>query len=90
MSKELREIRINPVVPSESVLIATARGSRPRKAKELAPHDPRQNKNLASYHTHLEITPRTSIPTSFELGSVLFVNAVSPKEAAEKLRNAEI
>lgn len=30
MSPEIiREIRINPIIPAESVLIATARGSRP-------------------------------------------------------------
>lgn len=27
-----------------------------------------------SYHWHLEICPRTSIPSGFELGSGLFVN----------------
>lgn len=54
------------------------------------PHDPQHKYNLASYHWHLEITPRTSIPTGFELGSGLFVNTVSPEDAAEKLRNAEI
>lgn len=43
-----------------------------------------------SYHWHLEICPRTSIPTGFELGSGLFVSTVSPEEAAEALRNAEI
>jgi UDPglucose--hexose-1-phosphate uridylyltransferase len=40
----------------------------------------------ASYHWHIEITPRTSIPSGFELGSGLFVNTVSPEAAAEKLR----
>ncbi len=40
----------------------------------------------ASYHWHIEICPRTSIPTGFELGSGLFVNTVSPEEAAERLR----
>lgn len=40
----------------------------------------------ASYHWHLEITPRTSIPTGFELGSGLFVNTVAPEVAAERLR----
>ena len=44
----------------------------------------------ASYHWHLEITPRTSIPTGFELGSGLFVNTVAPEAAAEKLRSIEI
>ncbi len=43
-----------------------------------------------SYHWHLEICPRTSIPTGFELGSRLFVSTVSPESAAEALRNAEI
>ena len=43
-----------------------------------------------SYHWHLEICPRTSIPTGFELGSGLFVNTISPEEAAEQLRNAEL
>ena len=42
----------------------------------------------ASYHWHLEICPRTSIPSGFELGSGLFVNTVSPEEAAAQLRAA--
>ena len=40
-----------------------------------------------SYHWHLEICPRTSIPTGFELGSGLFVSTVSPEAAAEQLRS---
>lgn len=44
----------------------------------------------ASYHWHVEICPRTSIPTGFELGSGLFVSTVSPEAAAEALRDAEI
>lgn len=44
----------------------------------------------ASYHWHLEICPRTSIPTGFELGSGLFVSTVSPEQAAEALRDATI
>jgi UDPglucose--hexose-1-phosphate uridylyltransferase len=43
-----------------------------------------------SYHWHLEICPRTSIPTGFELGSGLFVNTVSPEEAAKRLREAQL
>src|SRR4030066_930347 len=42
-TNEVREIRINPVVPSESVLVATARSMRPKKAGELAPRDPRKH-----------------------------------------------
>lgn len=40
----------------------------------------------ASFHWHLEICPRTSIPTGFELGSGLFVSTLSPEEAAARLR----
>ena len=54
------------------------------------PHNRSFEENLPSYHWHLEITPRTSIPTGFELGSGLFVNTISPEEAAEQLRNVEI
>ncbi len=44
----------------------------------------------ASYHWHLEICPRTSIPTGFELGSGLFVNTISPEQAAATLRAVEL
>jgi UDPglucose--hexose-1-phosphate uridylyltransferase len=54
------------------------------------PHDAKSEGCRQSYHWHLEICPRTSIPTGFELGSGLFVNTISPEEAAERLRNAEI
>jgi UDPglucose--hexose-1-phosphate uridylyltransferase len=53
------------------------------------PHDG-SGGHAASYHWHLEICPRTSIPTGFELGSGLFVNTISPETAAEKLRHVEI
>lgn len=43
-----------------------------------------------SYHWHLEICPRTSIPTGFELGSGLFVSTISPEDAAKQLRDVEI
>lgn len=46
--------------------------------------------NHTSYHWHLEICPRTSIPTGFELGSGLFVNTISPEQAAEKLRAVQL
>ena len=44
----------------------------------------------ASYHWHLEVCPRTSIPSGFELGSGLFVNTISPEDAAEKLRAVQL
>ena len=50
------------------------------------PHDANCEDCDASYHWHIEITPRTSIPTGFELGSGLFVNTIAPEAAAERLR----
>ena len=44
----------------------------------------------ASYHWHLEICPRTSIPTGFELGAGLCVNTVSPELAASQLRDVKL
>lgn len=43
-----------------------------------------------SYHWHLEICPRTSIPTGFELGSGLFVSTISPEDAAQQLRDVSL
>ncbi len=50
------------------------------------PHGDDNASNAASFHWHLEICPRTSIPSGFELGSGLFVNTISPEEAARTLR----
>jgi UDPglucose--hexose-1-phosphate uridylyltransferase len=41
--KPIREIRINPTLPSESVLVATERSLRPRKQEERVPHDSRSH-----------------------------------------------
>lgn len=54
------------------------------------PHNRQFADSLASYHWHLEICPRTSIPTGFELGSGLFVSTISPEEAAAQLRAVEL
>ena len=35
--KPVREIRINPIIPAESVLVATARSMRPRKQEDKLP-----------------------------------------------------
>ncbi len=48
------------------------------------------SKYQTSYQWHLEICPRTSIPTGFELGSGLFVSTVSPEDAATQLRNVDL
>jgi len=50
------------------------------------PHGTEYDPNAPSFHWHLEICPRTSIPTGFELGSGLFVNTICPEDAAERLR----
>ena len=54
------------------------------------PHDAQRGAHAPSYHWHLEICPRTSIPTGFELGSGLFVNTINPEQAAERLRAVEL
>jgi len=54
------------------------------------PHSNEYNDCAPSYHWHLEICPRTSIPSGFELGSGLFVNTISPEDAAEKLRSVDL
>jgi len=54
------------------------------------PHDDEYTDCVNSFHWHLEICPRTTIPSGFELGSGLFVSTISPEEAAEQLRQVEI
>ena len=54
------------------------------------PHGKAYEKCIPGFHWHLEICPRTSIPSGFELGSGLFVNTISPEDAAEKLRDVEL
>ena len=51
------------------------------------PHGEEYASKAPSFHWHIEICPRTSIPNGFELGSGLFVNTVCPEDAAEKLRS---
>lgn len=54
------------------------------------PHGPSYEGHRESYHWHIEICPRTSVPTGFELGSGLFVNTVSPEDAAARLRAVDL
>jgi len=51
------------------------------------PHGTEYSGSSEAFHWHVEICPRTSIPTGFELGSGLFVNTICPEGAAEQLRN---
>ena len=56
--KDVREIRINPVIPTESVLVATARSMRPKKEEELAPRDTRKHVDRCPFCTGNEhMTP---------------------------------
>lgn len=54
------------------------------------PHGQEYAKHVPSFHWHIEICPRTSIPAGFELSSGFFVNTIAPEDAAEKLRNAQL
>ncbi|MBI5847054.1 MAG: DUF4931 domain-containing protein [Nitrospirae bacterium] len=54
------------------------------------PHGKAFADSIPSFHWHIEICPRTSIPTGFELGSGLFVNTLCPEDAAERLRNVDL
>lgn len=51
------------------------------------PHGTEYEGSAAAFHWHIEICPRTSIPTGFEIGSGLFVNTICPEDAVERLRN---
>ena len=54
------------------------------------PHAAEYADSAPAFHWHIEICPRTSIPTGFELGSGLFVNTICPEDAAEKLRKVSL
>jgi UDPglucose--hexose-1-phosphate uridylyltransferase len=54
------------------------------------PHNNEFSNCQDSYHWHLEICPRTSIPSGFELGSGLFVSTISPEQAAAQLSAVEL
>ncbi|GBE48137.1 hypothetical protein BMS3Bbin12_01312 [bacterium BMS3Bbin12] len=81
-----REIRIDPIVPGESVPVVPARALRPRRQEEEAPRGEACQDTGAGYHGHMETRLRTDIPTGFEPGSGLFVNTVGPEETAARLR----
>jgi len=54
------------------------------------PHGAEYGGNANSFHWHIEICPRTSIPTGFEMGSGLSVNTIAPEDAAERLRKVSL
>jgi len=54
------------------------------------PHGAEYEGNAPAFHWHIEICPRTTIPSGFELGSGLFVNTICPEDAAGRLRNVSL
>jgi len=52
------------------------------------PHGTEFDGSDSAYHWQLEICPRTTVPSGFELGSGLFVSTISPEVAAARLRDA--
>ncbi|MBS1234721.1 MAG: galactose-phosphate uridyl transferase, class [Nitrospirae bacterium] len=54
------------------------------------PHGAEYEDNAPAFHWHIEICPRTTIPSGFELGSGLFVNTICPEDAAGRLRNVSL
>jgi UDPglucose--hexose-1-phosphate uridylyltransferase len=54
------------------------------------PHGAEYAESAPAFHWHIEICPRTSIPTGFEMGSGLAVNTIAPEEAAERLRGVTL
>jgi UDPglucose--hexose-1-phosphate uridylyltransferase len=49
---------------------------------------PAAEHNIRAYHWHLEIFPRITTLGGFELGSDIYINVVSPEDAARYLREA--
>ena len=39
-----------------------------------------------SYHWHIHITPRLSIPAGYELGTDIYINTIAPEKVAKSLR----
>jgi len=44
---------------------------------------------LLYYHWHIEIIPRITMPAGFEWGTGIYINVISPEDAAEALREAK-
>ncbi len=90
ISDEEREDLARVLKRAMSRLDAVIGGAQYNFFLHSVPHNNEFSNCHDSYHWHLEICPRTSIPTGFELGSGLFVSTISPEEAAEQLRAVEL
>ncbi len=87
--RDIREIRINPVVPSESVLISTARGNRPRQKEKQVPRDKRQHVETCPFCSGNEYkTPKTIYAwPSEEHWSIRIVENLYPMLGDEEVRS---
>jgi len=50
---------------------------------------PQKLPGLLFYHWHIEIIPRVSMPAGFEWGTGIYINVISPEDAAKSLREAK-
>ncbi len=47
---------------------------------------PQRTPGLLYYHWHIEIIPRITMPAGFEWGTGIYINVISPEDAAKALR----
>jgi hypothetical protein len=66
-SEAVGEIRMNPVIPNESLRIATAGSMRPRQVEPVPRNKPVADR-ARGCHWYPELCPYPSIPTSLESG----------------------
>jgi len=50
---------------------------------------PLRTPGLLYYHWHIEIIPRLTMPAGFEWGTGIYINVVSPEDAANELRKVK-
>ncbi|MEW6189479.1 MAG: galactose-1-phosphate uridylyltransferase [Actinomycetota bacterium] len=50
---------------------------------------PLRTPGLLFYHWHIEIIPRLTMPAGFEWGTGIYINIISPEDAAKALREAK-
>lgn len=66
-------------------------GTLSRPSYNFAIHTaPAAEHNVRAYHWHMEIFPRVTTLGGFELGSEIYINIVTPEDAATYLREATI
>lgn len=51
---------------------------------------PLRTPGLLYYHWHIEVIPKLTTPAGFEWATDIYINIVSPKEAAKSLREAKV